>query len=243
MKTIAAVATFAAAVLMAPALSLAALPTGALTFMAPTGTAVSTDIIELRMRFTLDAASTDLTFSSDPLTGFAPTDLPVQGTYVDPVTGAYSLRDFASINRAFLNTTYYCNDTFVDVCAPSANYSFEFWTVSQPGKPSINFLDSFSLPAGASTEYVFGRYLPAAGGATPGSYIFYNTTLDLIFEGVDATGNALSYQHTLGQSCENFTPDCAFTRTVTAAVPEPGSFAMLALGLVGMGLRLRRRRD
>jgi hypothetical protein len=233
-----------AAALAVPATPFAALPTGNIEFLIPTATVSSTDVIDIRVRFTLDSTSSDLTFSSEPLTGFAAADLPLQGTYVDSVTGEQDLRDFASISNAFLNTTYYCADTFVNVCSPSTNYSFKFWTSSEPGQPSINFLDSFALIAGGSTEYLFGQYLPEGGGAAAGTYTFYNNTLDLIFQGKDAAGNAISYQHTLGQSCASFTPDCAFTRTViTTPVPEPSSLAMMSLGMLGVGLHVRRRRD
>jgi PEP-CTERM motif len=231
--------------LVVPLPTFAALPTGKIEFVTPTATVGPNDVIDIRMRLTIDASSSDLTFSSNPLTGFASADLPIQGDYYDPVTAQWSRRDFASFSGAFFITAYLCFDTFINACAPSANYSFEFWTSSQPGRPAIAFLDSFSLAAGASTEYVLGQYTPAARGAAAGTYSFYSTYLNLIYQGVDAGGNPLTSVLEIGETCpRSYTPECAFTRTVVAApVPEPSTYAMMALGLLGVGLRLRRRSE
>jgi hypothetical protein len=247
MKSSLASSALIAAAMALPSASFAALPTGKLEFVTPTATVGPEEKIELRIRFTLDSASPALTFGSNPLTGFAAEDLPTQGTYLDTVTGEYSLRDFASFNGAMLNTAFGCSGTFTDVCDPSANYAFEFWTSSQPGQPSINFLQSFSLAAGASTEYLFGSFLPAKGGAAAGTYIFYNSYLDLIYSGQDADGNPLTYYHNLGQTCDGSSPaGCGFTRTViTSAVPEPSGYSLMLSGMLvaGMGLRGARGRS
>jgi hypothetical protein len=220
----------------------AALPRGTLSYVQPTGVVNSTDVIDVRVVLTLDADSSPLTFASDPLTGFDPADLPTEGSYYNPDTGQYELRPYAVITGAYLNTFFTCTGTFTSVCGPSPNYSFDFWLSSTPGNPSVNFLPSFSLDPGASTEYLFGQFVPVAGGAAPGSYLWHNTGLNLSFVGQDAAGNALQSFgfHTIAQSCPSIDDACAFTRIVTE-VPEPSTWGLMAMGLLAMGGWARRR--
>lgn len=231
----------AAACGLAPAQ--AALPFGTLSYVQPSGVVAPDEVVDVRVVFTLDAASPALSFSSDPLVGFAVEDLPVEGAYYNPDSGQYEQRPFASYTGAYLSTFFTCTGTFTDVCGPSASYSFEFWLSSTPGNPSINFLDAFTLAPGASTEYLFGQFVPAAGGALPGSYLWHNTGLTLSVRGLDADGNHLEAFdfHTLAQSCPSLDDACAFTRTVLA-VPEPATWATLVLGLLGIGSWATRHR-
>jgi len=244
-----------AATLFATA-SWAALPTGTLQYITPTGTVGANEQIDVWVRFTLDANSAPLNFSTDAqtgvVTGFAAADLPTQGTYFDAALGQTVTADFAQITGAGLNTVFYCTDTFTGACnGNTTNYTFNFFTASQPGMPSINFATSFNLAPGQSTDYVFGQFTPAAGGAAAGTYKLYNTGLFLYFTGVDADGHSLYYADyfgstgpntLLGQTCPGGNSDsCAFIRTVTA-VPEPSTYGLMALGLAGVGL-VKRRRD
>lgn len=219
----------------------AVVPTGTLSFVMPSGVVGANDVIELRMRFTLDAGSVPLNFSSDPLAGIDAGDLPTEGSYYDPGTQQFVTSTFTSYTSAYLNTFFGCGGTFTDSCITGSNYNFDFWTSSTPGSPSINFLDSFMLAPGASTDYLFGTFTPAAGGAAPGTYAFYSTGLTLNVIGFDVNGNQLSGEITqLGNTCPSQELSCAFTRTVVA-VPEPGTYALMGLGMLGIGWRLRRR--
>lgn len=234
----------------------AALPTGQLAYVAPTGTVGSHDQIDVWMRLTLDAGSAPLSFSTDAntglLNGFAAADLPTQGSYYDADLDEFVNADFAQFTGAGLNTVFYCTDTFTVACnGNTTNYEFRFFTLSEPGKPSINFVDSFNLAPGASTDYVFGQFTPAAAGAAPGTYKLYGVGVFMYFNGVDAEGHALHYENYTGnlpgpntllaRTCLGGDDDgCAFIRTVTA-VPEPSSYALMALGVAAVGVLKRRR--
>ena len=220
----------------------AALPFGTLSFVERTGTVTADQTIPIMMRLTLDADSPAFNFSSNPLTGFDPEDIPTEGQFYNPDTQQYEPRPFAEVTGAYLNTYYACQGDFTNVCSPSVNYSFEFNSSSSPGHPSINGLDSFTLNPGESFEYTFGYFVPAAGGATPGVYRWNGTAVTINFRGLDADGNFLSTFGTSEISTGfSLDPSFAFERTVTA-IPEPGTWALMGLGLFGIAAAARRRR-
>ncbi|MDC8773505.1 PEP-CTERM sorting domain-containing protein [Roseateles albus] len=220
----------------------AALPTVKLSFNQASGTVGPTDIVEVWMTLTVDAGSSPLVFDSTTAApfGFAAGDLPAQGYYNDSATYGTDPADFATYTYVQTNTFYGCSGTFTASCGPGA-YSFNFHTTDTPAAPSFNFLTALSLQPGQSKSYLFGTFTPNGGPVVEGTYTFYRTGATLLISGLDANGHDLSSYYTLGESCATETADCAFTRTVMA-VPEPQSSVVMALGLLGIGCVLRRRR-
>jgi hypothetical protein len=81
------------------------------------------------------------------------------------------------------------------------------------------------------------------GMAAPGTYTFYGANVQLDVRGLDASGNVVNGTARLATTCQTDNASCAFTRTVTAAttVPEPGTVALVATGLLGLMAAVRRR--
>jgi PEP-CTERM motif len=213
----------------------AVLPFGTLTFTTPTGAVLNTEVVEVGLRLTLDASSPALSFSSQPLTGFDPSVIPANGYYYPPNGDPRELRPFASVSSANLNVFAGCSGTFIANCTPGVNdYTFDF----NYGANSVIGLNNANVLPGGTLDFVIGSFTPKAGGATPGVYDFSVAGLTLEFVGLDASGNFL---FTDGELLAGTCPTCDFTRTVSA-VPEPQTYALMLLGLLGVGGYVGRRR-
>lgn len=232
-----------AALTLAPA-AFAALPFGTLSFVEPTGTVGPDEVIDVRLRFTLDMNSTALQLVPGDLSAFPPEDLPTEGLFYNPATQQQEQRTFAEVTGAHLNVFFSCSDTFTNNCnGANAVYTYGWHYDGTPQRPSAIGLSSLVLQPGESFEYVFVTFTPRAGGAPQGTYAFYGTGLTLSFTGVDAGGDPLYTNGVdLGTTCSGGqSAECAFTRTVTA-VPEPQAWLLMGLGLAALVPLARRRR-
>ena len=99
-------------------------------------------------------------------------------------------------------------------------------------------LESGEMMPGESRDYLFGTFVPS-GSAPLGEYVLFNIGYGFEFDGLDAHGNAVHQSVKLASSCANFSPSCAFTRTVVSDVPIPaaGVLFMSGLGLIGVARR------
>lgn len=249
---------FLAAALAAFALSGAAAaqsqPVLKLTFVDPTGTVAANVPIEVWVRLTVDPLSEvglDIDLSA-----------PGAGLGVDPLFEPSSV---------VLNTFLTCTSTFTTGCESGPPYDFTFGVDPlDPVRPSLVGLSTLQLAPGQSRDFYFGQFVPSPSPAPTGDYVLHNVGLVASLLGqyyqvipvldddgnftFDEFGNEITERIPVGESnaaseitlastCDSLEPRCAFQRTVVPApIPEPGTYAMMGLGLGALGWAARRRR-
>ncbi|WP_029149108.1 hypothetical protein [Methylophilus sp. 5] len=219
-----------------------AMPTGSLVFNEPTGIVGANDVVEVSLKFTLDA-------SSERMDYLDLSDAPA---------------DWLSVTNKIYTTGYRCStDTFTGGCGFSTGtpYAANFVDTAD----GYEKIQTLVLEPGASVDFLGLTYTPNGSPVPSGTYSLFQfsvlenligTKLQQQFDAdgnliLDLDGNPLlveaavetGYQ-VVAQTCaDEFGVGCSgnqiFTRTVSA-VAEPEVYAMwlASMGLLGL---MRRR--
>ena len=203
-----------------------ALPATTVSWVQQSGATSPTDPVDIWVRLTVDSAATGPLVIDGTTTSFAPSDL----------------AGFSTIDRVQQQAGTACAGSFFGAgCGDQANaWAFEFNNVPSP--EMWLYAAPLTLMPGQSKDFLFGSFTPQNGPVAPGTYRWeYGASLELVVVGTDASGSPYAELFSVGSTCEPFAEHCVFTRTVSA-VPEPESYAIFALGLAGIVVRLRQNR-
>ncbi|MCB5188595.1 PEP-CTERM sorting domain-containing protein [Methylobacillus caricis] len=223
---------------------------GTLTYLQPYDSISSTDSAVVNVRLTLNDDSDSLNFTrSENLNNWLQFANEQLANHWDP---AFNTLEFVHIEHIYLNTWFECSGTFTASCSDGPPYNFDFNNQLLSGEELWNI--DLALAPGESIDYNFGVFTPSHGPVAADTYEFYRAGFTLNFAGYTAddydengelkldengwTIQAREVSYDLATTC----PQCAFTRTVVAAVPEPSSYALMGLGLGILAYSARRRK-
>jgi hypothetical protein len=200
---------------------------GTLTYDTPTGTALSTETIEVWATLSL-AADSDAFFydpdSGNPF-GFDPAQIPTLSDQGVP---------FASYTYSFLWVSRTCSGNFNTGCDAGP------YTIEQGSSAWFDIEKPFTLNASESRSFSLATITPVGGSAPAGTYTVYNMGLGISVNGLDAEGNTIEAEIVSFNTCNSGEESCAFTRTVSA-VPVPAAAWLFGSGILGLAGISRKR--
>lgn len=161
---------------------------------------------------------------------------------LDPASEALRLGN--QPNRAYIN--WYCDDGGFSECgmtAPAYKVDANFRT--SPSWFEMAAGTAFDLLPGASLDLLLFTLVPRTGEVSPGLYEHTKVSLGLYLSYLPHSASTSKESLFMAStSCEITRVGCTFSRTITAAVPEPGTSLLSAAGGFTLwGLAARRRRQ
>lgn len=207
------------------------------TFRDPTGTVSPTDTIDVWLTLT-NTGSEDFAFDASSSTapfGLNLSHLPDEGFGGTPFRQLPFDR-YDSINLFISRSCGNASNTFDTGCFPAAG-PYEY-AVTSPFPSSMWFNQStFRLGVGESIDVLTYTLKPLSGPVPAGTYIARDVGVGLFVRGRAADGTFLEADVFRASTCSDGNePGCLFTRTVTA-IPEPGTWVMMAVGVAALTLR------
>ncbi len=208
------------------ALPALALPSTTLTLMQPSGVTNGLDAVPIWVTLAVDAAADGPLVVDGSTTSFGPGELD----------------EFAQVNWVSPAASASCSTNFwpeppLGACFDAASaWAFSF-NYDDPSFVNGNV----TLAPGESASFILGRFTPQNGQVAPGVYSSSNFSFQLTVSGLDQSGAEITRWFDLSSTCSTNEASCAFTREVIA-VPEPATYASMALGLAFIGGFLARRR-
>lgn len=193
-----------------------------------TGSPTTTFDVWLRLK---NVSGKDFNFDQSNIAGgFGLGDLlPIQG--YKPSTQSYA--DFASYTGAYVYSWQGCGGFFQSNCS-SGPYTLIFGDGLQDNFGMVTFAD------GEERDAWHSSYIPV-GNAPSGRYVSQPQGYGVNVSGLDVDGDEISATFDIARACEWNSPDCFTRDVVSGVVPEPGTYALMAVGLAGLGYFSRRR--